>query len=177
MDSNGFSITALHEISRKGINKSKDFCSAMLRIKTNRGLLRQYGKKLAKAICEKHEEIKFDVFIPVPLHKKRELKRGFNQAAAIAEEAGEVLHVPVASMAVLRTKDTKELKNMHFSERRGEIAGSFKVAHKKEIKGKNILIVDDVIASGATIGLLGEVLLRAGAKSLHGAAIFRISRR
>lgn len=108
------------------------------------------------------------VVIPVPLHPVRLRERGFNQAELIAENLG----LPKANGAVVRVRETPpQARATSKRERIAHVRGAFAVTDKSAIRGKNILIVDDVATTGATIVELARVLKRAGAREVHAAVI------
>ncbi len=107
--------------------------------------------------------------IPMPLHKKKERKRGYNQATLIAQK---LLSIPEWSTLSLKpllvkikhTSSQTECKN--YKERARNVAGSFIITHQEEIKGKTIIILDDVFTSGATMHEAALTLRNAGAKNI-----------
>jgi ComF family protein len=105
------------------------------------------------------------VFVPIPLHPARERERGFNQAKLIAGLLSPQIH----SNNLVRIKNTKsqvEMKN--YNDREKNIAGSFCLKNPELIKGKSIVLVDDVFTSGATMKEAARVLKSAGAKTIIG---------
>jgi len=114
------------------------------------------------------------VIIPVPLHWRRERERGFNQSELIALKISESLGLPVLEKTMARRKNTLpqiDMKNDVI--RRQNISGAFAISNPKSIVGKTIILVDDVITSGATINEAANTLREAGAKSVWAAAIAR----
>jgi ComF family protein len=105
--------------------------------------------------------------IPVPLGKKRLRSRGFNQAELLAQEVSAYFNILVASNALVRNKETKpqtELKS--FDERFSNLEESFFVSDEKIISNKNILLIDDVSTSGATLSAAASALKKSGAKKI-----------
>ncbi len=101
-----------------------------------------------------------DYIVPVPLHKKREKERGYNQSACIAKGISHCINVPVLDKAVQRTKQTKTQTNKTRFDRWLNVENVFKVTSPEEIKNKHILVVDDVITTGATTESLIQELLK-----------------
>ncbi len=99
---------------------------------------------------------------PVPLHRWRIWRRGYNQAALIARALGGGTLVPDL---LQRTRATPVLRGLGRSQRRTAVRGAFRVAdrHRENVRGRDVLLVDDVFTSGATAGACARVLKRAGA--------------
>lgn len=98
------------------------------------------------------DHLKGDIIIPVPLHKSRARKRGYNQSEQIAKGVSEITAIPYNTGVLIRKKNTKTLTDKNLSERLTEIGGAFSLNDSSPIEGKNIIIIDDVITTGATIG-------------------------
>jgi len=105
-----------------------------------------------------------DVVIPVPLHPKRLRQRGFNQASLIAKRIFK--NIPISFNALLRTRNTPHQMGLKRQERLKNVVGAFKVRKKDKIRSKTILLVDDVVTTGATINECCKELLNAGAKEV-----------
>jgi ComF family protein len=102
---------------------------------------------------------------PVPLHRWRIWKRGYNQAGLIASALGRRTGIPVQLDLLERTKATPPLKGMGSRERALAVRGAFRIAagRKEGLRGRRVVLVDDVFTSGATAGACAAVLKRAGA--------------
>ena len=129
------------------------------------------GKVLATEIMSSKTNWNFDLIIPIPLHQLKKAERGYNQAYYIAKGVGSKLKVRVSDRAVKRIKYTQSQTTMNLNEREENISGAFKIRNQKTVRGKNILLVDDVITTGATISECGKVLLEAGATKIYAASI------
>ena len=129
------------------------------------------GKVLATEIKSSKTNWNFDLIIPIPLHQLKKAERGYNQAYYIAKGVGSKLKVRVSDRAVKRIKYTQSQTTMNLNEREENISGAFKIRNQKTVRGKNILLVDDVITTGATISECGKVLLEAGATKIYAASI------
>ncbi|RQO67545.1 ComF family protein [Pedobacter sp. KBW06] len=103
-----------------------------------------------------------DLLIPVPLHKKRERQRGYNQSAGIAEGISRVLQVPVSKAHLMRKTPTDSQTKKGRSLRFENMSKAFEVRNKEELQGKHILLVDDVLTTGATLEACGLELLKCG---------------
>ena len=108
-----------------------------------------------------------DALVPVPLHWRRLWWRRFNQSAALAEVVAARAKLPVAH-ALARVKATRPQVGLTASERALNVQGAFRVpeAARADVKGRRLVIVDDVLTSGATIDACSRVLLRAGAAAV-----------
>ncbi len=105
--------------------------------------------------------------VPVPLHPKRLKTRGFNQASVIGQTVSKVLKLPLDEVSLVRVSTTEKYRaGMDTKGRRDTVAGAFRVAHPRIVAGENILLVDDVFTTGATISACAETLLAAGAESV-----------
>lgn len=113
----------------------------------------------------------FDVIVPVPLHASRMRKRGYNQSAKFAEGLSEVLNVGWEESISLRTTATNTQTRKGRADRWSNVKDAFSVGSADRISGKRILLVDDVITTGATIEACGHHLVEAGCASLSVACI------
>jgi ComF family protein len=103
------------------------------------------------------------VLVPVPLHRTRLWRRGFNQSALVAAELSRRLGIRLDPFALRRTKRTPALKGMSLQQRRRAVAGAFRVTDKSKVAGKTIVLVDDVLTTGSTTEACARALKRAGA--------------
>jgi ComF family protein len=106
------------------------------------------------------------VLVPVPLHRSRLWSRGFNQAALIAAELARSCGIEHEPLVLGRRKRTSALKGMSPQQRRQEVAGAFDIVDKAAVKGRRIILVDDVLTTGSTANACARVLLRAGASQV-----------
>jgi ComF family protein len=130
------------------------------------------------------------IIIPLPLHRRRERRRGFNQAFFIARAVAEVLHdrvVPelevrlskevklpkIETDILIKLKNTRSQTELKNEKRIENIQGSFGIKNQEKIAGKNIILVDDVFTSGATLNEAVRVLKSAGAKKIIAFVIAR----
>jgi len=115
------------------------------------------------------------LIIPVPLHRTRIWRRGFNQAAMLAREIAKAGKGTLIVDALIRRKRTPSLGNMNAEKRRQALAGAIAVraGAKETIKGRSIILVDDVLTSGATSAACVEALLNCGATSVRIACFAR----
>lgn len=105
--------------------------------------------------------------MPVPLHPKRLRARGFNQAAVLAQALSKSLQLPLDDVSLLRVSGTEKYRaGLDLKGRLDTVAGAFRVSYPRLVAGEDILLVDDVFTTGATVSACAEVLIAAGAKSV-----------
>ena len=109
-----------------------------------------------------------DVLVPVPLHRLRLWSRRFNQAAALAHSISKASHVPVESFALHRIKATPPQVRLTRTQRAENVQGAFQVPDeaRARVHDRRIVLVDDVLTSGATLNAAARALSRAGAGSI-----------
>ncbi len=105
----------------------------------------------------------YDVVIPVPLHWRRLWWRGFNQAALLAAEVARRLDLPLDTTAISRKRFTTPQTARHHDERIRNVRRAFTVTHPERVRNRSVLIVDDVMTTGATVDECARVLIAAGA--------------
>jgi len=112
---------------------------------------------------------RFDAVVPVPLHRSRLRKRGFNQAELLARGVAERMKATVSdTLQVVRS--TREQVELSAAQRRANVAGAYGAT--EALPGK-LLVVDDVFTTGATMSACAATLLRAGAKEVHAVTLCR----
>jgi ComF family protein len=106
-----------------------------------------------------------DALIPVPLHWRRLWSRRFNQSAALGRAISALCDVPIAHEALKRVRATPQQVGRSKVERADNVQGAFRVSaqHKADIAGRRLVLIDDVLTSGATVDACARALLRAGA--------------
>lgn len=110
--------------------------------------------------------------VPVPLHRSRLRERGYNQAEHIARGIASVLSVPPMPHALLRTRSTGTQTRLGWAGRRKNVDGVFSSAEAEALSGHSVLLVDDVLTTGATMNACAEALLNAGVREVDAAAVF-----
>ena len=115
----------------------------------------------------------YDVIVPVPLDLARLRWRGFNQAAALAGVLAKRRGRPLRRMALSRCRATPPQVGLGEEERRRNIAGAFAVHDRAAVRGRTILLVDDVMTTGATVDECARTLRRAGARLVDVAVLAR----
>lgn len=107
------------------------------------------------------------VLIPVPLHPRRRRHRGFNQSELLARELARRVRLPTVVSALVRRKDTPPQTGLSATARRGNVRGAFAVRRRPRIEGRVVVLVDDVVTTGATAFTCAQVLKREGAKEVR----------
>lgn len=129
------------------------------------------GRKLAEIMYDRIrlEDINPDIIIPVPMHKRKENKRGYNQAAVLATMLARFMKKPSSDKILIRTIDTEPMSNLGAEERRENIRKAFTVRQSfdKILKDKTVLLIDDVFTTGSTADACTDVLLAAGAAKVY----------
>ena len=126
------------------------------------------GKHLAQAILKLQTAADDLVVVPVPLFTERESKRGFNQAELLARAAVKRLKnqrpgkLTLATNAMQRVVDTRSLFSLNPTQRRAQLRGAFKVVNAAAVAGREVLLIDDIMTTGATARECSRVLLNAG---------------
>ena len=130
---------------------------------------REYGDFYAKAMYryawKNLNQWKPDLIVPVPIHKSKERLRGFNQAAYLAERLSCYTGIPVDTDLVQKVVKTKSQKKLNAMQRRKNLEKAFLVT--KNIRGKDILVIDDVYTTGSTIDAMAGCLRKRGAKNIY----------
>lgn len=125
-----------------------------------------FGKQLARKLGEEIKNWNVDAIVPIPLHKEREKKRGYNQAVLIARALGRELNIPVEEKLVYRIKPTVPQKELKGKERQNNLKNAFKIG-RNDVKLKTIIVVDDVYTTGATMDEMAHCLKCAGIHRIY----------
>lgn len=105
-----------------------------------------------------------DAIVPVPLHRKRLKERGFNQSLLLARELSRELSIGVDYLNLKRTLHTHPQINLKAKERRQNVRGAFEAVNPSRLRGRRILLVDDVFTTGATVRECAKALKKTGAE-------------
>ena len=124
-----------------------------------------YGKELFRIYGQKIKEWGIDVIIPVPLHKKRRRKRGYNQSEIIAEILGKLTHLPVETKMLERIKHTRPQKELNHKERQKNLQHAFDVKKGWKVP-QNVLVIDDIYTTGSTVDEIAKLLKEKGVQKV-----------
>jgi ComF family protein len=129
-----------------------------------------YGREMARALDRFIEETGPahipQVLVPVPCSAQRIRKRGYDQAAVLAQKTSEIVQIPVDTEVLKRSKDTKAMRSMSALERQNNLKKAFHV-YGNGVRLKSIMLIDDIYTTGATIDACSGALLGAGAKEVN----------
>lgn len=109
---------------------------------------------------------KYDIIIPVPIHKKRKAQRGYNQTQLIANKISKCLNIKLCNNVLVKNKNTIAQSKLNKKKRVQNIKGVFKILNSEKIKGKDILLLDDIYTTGSTANECSKILKKAGAKTV-----------
>ncbi|MBP5677448.1 MAG: ComF family protein [Bacteroidales bacterium] len=124
----------------------------------NTELCRLMGRQMGLSLLSSGRFDDVDVLVPVPLHWRRRLKRGYNQSLLLCRGIAEVFHREVCNNAVVRHRYTHQQSLQNSHKRAYNVQGAFSVRKAKLLEGRHVLLVDDVITTGATISACAKVL-------------------
>lgn len=128
------------------------------------------------ATVAKRDDLAADVVVPVPLHRQRERERGYNQADLIARPLARRLGLPYRSILLMRTKPRPDKHILSHSERWESVRGAFATRQGSQVDNLRVLLVDDVMTTGATLDACARALREAGAQSVIGLTVARAVR-
>jgi len=138
--------------------------------------LKVMGRWMARASEDVLGEV--SLITPVPLHRRRLAQRGYNQAVWLGAEMARQTALPFAPALIKRKKATPSQGHLSASARKRNVAGAFDISEKSKtrIKGRDILLVDDVLTTGATAEACAKALLKAGAANVDVVTVARVVR-
>jgi ComF family protein len=149
--------------------------SAVIRMKVGTGeaLAEMMGRVFWEAACARLRTAGVDIVVPLPLHWRRFWSRGYNQAAAIGRELAEGLGVKFDAKLLRRVRHTPQQVQPSAAARRENVRGAFRTHRKASLGGRCVLLVDDVMTTGSTVGEAARTLRKSGAKQVMVAVLAR----
>lgn len=133
---------------------------------------RIFAKMAAERLRSKYAHWEIDLIIPVPLHWTRKFSRTFNQSGLIADFLASELMIQCCHSGLKRIKRAKSQKFLSAAERHKNLKNAFK-ANPLKVRGKNILLIDDIFTTGATLSCASDALINAGAERIYVLSIAR----
>lgn len=135
-----------------------------------------FAERLAEVAANQRENFAADVIVPVPLHRQRERERGYNQAALISKPLSKRLRLPHKALLLMRTKVRPDKRILTLEERWDSVRGAFATRPGSQVDNLRVLLIDDVLTTGATLDACARALREAGAKSVIGLTVARAIR-
>ncbi len=129
-----------------------------------------YGERLVEFLGDFIRRVEPDALIPVPLHRERMRKRGYNQAELLAKEVGKRMNIPVYADYLMRVKRTTPLKYENPEQRQNNLKKAF-IIKQNDVKLKRVIIVDDVYTTGSTMDAAAGALSAAGIQEIYYVAL------
>jgi len=129
------------------------------------------AEEAAKGLCRQFcipPISEYDIVLPVPLHMKKLQERGFNQSELLAIDISKILRKPVACDVVYRVKETLPQNKLKIEERFSNLDNAFEINEKNisKISNKNVIIIDDILTTGATVESMAKLLKKFGALNI-----------
>lgn len=129
-----------------------------------------FAETMLEEINANWPDIVFDYVTAVPISPEKLKKRGFNQAGFLAKELAKLMGVPHVDNALIKENDSQTQRTLNSRQRKENARKSFHIAEPELVKDKTILLVDDVLTTGATLRICAKLLLNNGAKAVYIAA-------
>jgi competence protein ComFC len=135
-----------------------------------------FAQRLAELVEKEADALEADVVVPVPLHRQRERERGYNQAALLSKPLAKRLRLPHKAVLLMRMRARPDKRILSLEERWESVRGAFATRPGSQVDNQRVLLVDDVLTTGATLDSCARALREAGAKSVVGLTIARAVR-
>ncbi len=130
-----------------------------------------FGKEIAECVAKEFGDVKFDVITCVPQTKRKRRKRGYNQSALLAKQISAELKIPFNELLLFKTRETADQHDLRGKDRLKNLQNAFTAENDEAVKGKTILLCDDIKTTGATLNECRKALFRAGAETVCCATI------
>jgi len=135
------------------------------------GIGKYLGEIIARELNQQIRDWRIDLIVPVPLHHLKRAERGYNQSDFLAKGISSVLKIPVKSRIVKRVRFTSTQTELTLVQRKENVRNAFALRGKPKLNGQNILLLDDVITTGATTSECAKVLVDNGAKKVYACSV------
>ena len=132
-----------------------------------------FATRLADVTRREGELLACDIVVPVPLHSRREKERGYNQASLISRSLAKKLRLPHKEMLLMRTRPRPDKQTLSLEERWLSVRGAFATRPGSQVDNQRVLLVDDVMTTGATLDACARALLGGGAKAVVAVTVAR----
>ena len=107
------------------------------------------------------------MIIPIPIHSNRRKKRGYNQCEELAKVISKKLNIPMNASVLIRKKETKPQSGLSFTQRKNNMKDAFELKNTFDIYHKNMLLIDDIYTTGATINSCSKLLKKKNANEVY----------
>ena len=134
------------------------------------GYAKQLAFPMVQSILESYQGANFDLITCVPMHKNRLIDRGYNQAELLAKECAKIMNIPYLD-TLEKFRENREQHSIKASERAKNVKGVYRIIDKELVRDKKILIIDDIITTGNTLGECAKILMKKGSKSVDCAVL------
>ncbi len=148
----------------------------LLKFEQMEPLGRWFAERLAEVVKREGQGMTADVVVPVPLHRERERERGYNQAALVSKPLARRLGLPHRAVLLVRTRPRPDKQVLSLEERWESVRGAFATRPGSQVDKLRVLLVDDVLTTGATLDACARALRDAGAKSVAALTVARVVR-
>src|SRR5215475_3948618 len=145
----------------------------MLKFERIEPLAKWFAKRLAEIYVRNGEILGADVVVPVPLHRDREKERGYNQAELLSKPLAKLLRLPHRGVLLVRTRPRPAKLVLTLRERWAAVRGAFEIRPGTQVDNLRVLLLDDVMTTGATLDACSKALRDAGAKSVVALTVAR----
>lgn len=131
-------------------------------------LYKVFGEIMVDTIKKKEIHSQIDLIMYIPSHRRKEALRGYNPAELLASYISKDLNIEVSKANLIKRKWTKEQSGLNRLDRITNLTDSFYIKNKEEIKGRKILLIDDIITTGTTLQEISKILIQNGVKEIVG---------
>jgi len=130
-----------------------------------------YAEEFIKYYEQSFKQLALDVLVPIPIHKQKQLERGYNQAEILAKELGKKLNITVLSRLLQRDKNTLPQNKLNNKERLRNLEKAFSISQKEleaySMPIKKVMLVDDIYTTGSTMEACTNILLKSGVEEVY----------